>query len=69
MAGWWSSGLVPLLGGTDRAIIVEGLDEPPRYYLQHGFGCQCHDREKPHHYRRHGRAAIGWPAENGMAAP
>jgi DNA repair photolyase len=48
---------------TDRAIIVEGLDEPPRYYLQHGHGFQCHDRSKPHHYRRHGRAEIGWPDE------
>ncbi|MFI5812631.1 radical SAM protein [Streptomyces sp. NPDC051643] len=45
---------------TDRAIIVEGLDEEPRYHLQHGFGYQCHDRAKPHHYRRHGRADIGW---------
>jgi DNA repair photolyase len=47
---------------TDRAIIVEGLDEQPRYYLQHGFGYQCHDRAKPHHHRRHGRADIGWPS-------
>ncbi|WP_151481857.1 radical SAM protein [Streptomyces albicerus] len=47
---------------TDRAIIVEGLDEQPRYYLQHGFGYQCHDRAKPHHHRRHGRADIGWSA-------
>jgi len=45
---------------TDRAIIVEGLDEPPRYFLQHGFGYQVHDRTKPHHHRRHGRADIGW---------
>ncbi|WP_369391133.1 radical SAM protein [Streptomyces sp. CG1] len=45
---------------TDRSIIVEGLDEEPRYYLQHGFGYQCHDRAKPHRYRRHGRADIGW---------
>ncbi|MBL1099508.1 radical SAM protein [Streptomyces sp. 205] len=50
---------------TDRAIVVEGLDEPPRYYLQHGFGYQCHDRAKPHHYRQHGRAPIGWLAEDG----
>ncbi|MFD8965093.1 radical SAM protein [Streptomyces sp. NPDC059568] len=50
---------------NDRAIVVEGLDEPPRYFLQHGFGYQCHDRTKPHHYRRHGRAPIGWAAENG----
>ncbi|MFI6695503.1 radical SAM protein [Streptomyces sp. NPDC050433] len=50
---------------NDRAIVVEGLDEPPRYYLQHGFGYQCHDRTKPHHRRRHGRAPIGWTAENG----
>ncbi|GAA2842192.1 radical SAM protein [Kitasatospora aburaviensis] len=47
---------------TERAIIVEGLNEPPRYFLQHGYGYQCHDREKPHHHRRHGRADIGWPA-------
>ncbi|WP_247704101.1 hypothetical protein [Streptomyces sp. RK76] len=44
---------------------MEGLDEPPRYYLQHGFGYQCHDRSKPHHYRQHGRALIGWEAEDG----
>ncbi|MFI5534144.1 radical SAM protein [Kitasatospora sp. NPDC051853] len=47
---------------TERAIIVEGLDEPLRYSLQHGFGYQVHDRTKPHHPRRHGRADIGWPA-------
>lgn len=46
---------------TERAIIVEGLDEPPRYFLQHTHGYQVHDRAKPHHYRRHGRADIGWP--------
>ncbi|WP_329176410.1 radical SAM protein [Streptomyces sp. NBC_01477] len=53
----------------ERAIIVEGLDEPPRYFLQHGYGFQCHDRSKPHHHRLHGRAPIGWPgpAENGTA--
>ncbi|MFB7512862.1 radical SAM protein [Streptomyces sp. NPDC056144] len=50
---------------NERAIVVEGLDEPPRYYLQHGFGYQCHDRTKPHHHRQHGRAPIGWKAENG----
>lgn len=50
---------------NDRAIVVEGLDEPPRYYLQHGFGYQCHDRAKPHHFRQHGRAPIGWKAEDG----
>ncbi|MFB7741896.1 radical SAM protein [Streptomyces sp. NPDC056132] len=50
---------------TDRAIVVEGLDEPPRYYLQHGFGYQCQDRDKPHHHRQHGRAPIGWPAQDG----
>ncbi|MFJ4686218.1 radical SAM protein [Streptomyces sp. NPDC088789] len=53
---------------TGRAIVVEGLDEPPRYHLQHGFGYQCHDRAKPHHYRRHGRAEIGWTAEDGPPA-
>ncbi|MEV7394778.1 radical SAM protein [Streptomyces sp. NPDC091215] len=54
---------------NDRAIVVEGLDEPPRYFLQHGFGYQCHDREKPHFHRQHGRAPIGWEAENGPDAP
>jgi hypothetical protein len=55
----------------ERAIIVEGLDEPPRYFLQHGYGFQCHDRSRPHLHRRHGRAPIGWPApaENGPATP
>ncbi|MET9914365.1 hypothetical protein ABZZ74_48030 [Streptomyces sp. NPDC006476] len=33
---------------NDRAIVVEQLDEPPRYYLQHGFGYQCHDRIRRH---------------------
>ncbi|MFJ8599419.1 radical SAM protein [Streptomyces shenzhenensis] len=50
---------------NDRAIVVEGLDEPPRYFLQHGFGFQCHAREHPHLYRQHGRAPVGWEAENG----
>ncbi|MFF5209258.1 hypothetical protein [Streptosporangium sp. NPDC000396] len=46
---------------TERAIIVEGLDEPPRSFLQHTHGHQIRDRGKPHHYRRHGRADIGRP--------
>ncbi|MFF0742119.1 radical SAM protein [Streptomyces sp. NPDC004111] len=50
---------------TQRAIIVEGLDTPPRYFLQHLYGYQCHDRAKPHLFRQHGRAPIGWSAENG----
>jgi DNA repair photolyase len=54
---------------NDRAIVVEGLDEPPRYFLQHGFGYQCHDRAKPHLHRQHGRAPIGWEAENGTTTP
>lgn len=53
----------------DRAIIVEGLDEPPRHSLQHGYGYQCHDRAKPHHHRQHGRAPIGGKAENGTPTP
>lgn len=53
---------------TDRAIVVEGLDEPPRYYLQHGYGYQCHDHAKPHHHRRHGRADIGWPTREDSAS-
>ncbi|MGW2038686.1 radical SAM protein [Streptomyces virginiae] len=45
---------------TDRAIITEGLDEQPRYFMQHGYGFQVHDRAHPHRERRHGRAEIGW---------
>ncbi|GAA2439680.1 radical SAM protein [Streptomyces glaucus] len=52
---------------TDRAIITEGLDEQPRYYLQHGYGFQVHDRSHPHRPRRHGRAEIGW--EEGTSRP
>ncbi|MBT2613641.1 radical SAM protein [Streptomyces sp. ISL-87] len=45
---------------TERAIITEGLAEHPRYFLQHGYGFQVHDRAHPHRPRRHGRAEIGW---------
>ncbi|MGC0334913.1 hypothetical protein RKD23_007990 [Streptomyces sp. SAI-170] len=62
-------GAVGAVEVTDRAIVVEGLDEPPRYFLQHGFGFQCHDRSKPHYYRQHGRAPIGWEAEDGPDTP
>lgn len=48
---------------TNRAIIVEGLDEPPRYFMQHGFAYQVHDRAKPHRHRRHGRAETGWTGD------
>ena len=41
---------------NDRAIVVRGLDEQRRYYLQHSLGYQVHDADKPHHYARHGRA-------------
>jgi DNA repair photolyase len=49
---------VPVIG--ERAIIVEGLDEQRRYLMQHTFGYQVHDANKPHRYRRHGRAEMGW---------
>ncbi|MFC4859207.1 radical SAM protein [Actinophytocola glycyrrhizae] len=51
---------------NDRAVVVEGLDEPPRYFMQHGLGYQVHDVSKPHHQRQHGRADIGWPAADTM---
>lgn len=41
---------------TNRAIIVKGLDEERRYFMQHTLGYQVHDADKPHHYNRHGRA-------------
>lgn len=57
------------LGGSlvdinDRAVVVAGLDEPPRYLTQHTLGFQAHDVAKPHHYRRHGRVDVGWPASD-----
>ncbi|MEV8637597.1 hypothetical protein AB0395_38735 [Streptosporangium sp. NPDC051023] len=55
-------GAVGAVEVTERAIMVEGLNEPPRYFLQHTHGYQVHDRAHPHHHRRHGRADIGWPA-------
>ncbi|MFP9435478.1 hypothetical protein [Pectobacterium brasiliense] len=45
---------------TEKAIIVKGLDEQNRYFLQHTFQYQVHDAEKPHYYRYHGRAETGW---------
>lgn len=45
---------------TDRAIVVSGLDEPPRYFMQHTLGYQVHDVTKPHRRHQHGRADIGW---------
>ncbi|WP_280267929.1 radical SAM protein [Nocardia wallacei] len=50
-----------LIGVDDRAAVVVGLDEQRRYFLQHGYGYQVHDIDKPHHDRRHGRADLGWP--------
>jgi DNA repair photolyase len=44
----------------DRAVVVAGLDEPSRYFMQHGLGFQVHDVTKPHHPHQHGRAGIGW---------
>ncbi|MDO9346974.1 radical SAM protein [Pseudomonas sp. JDS08PS003] len=41
---------------TERSIIVRGLDEQRRYFMQHTLGYQVHDADKPHHYDRHGRA-------------
>lgn len=48
---------------TERAAIVAGLDEQPRYFLQHGLGFQVHDQRHPHHVRLHGRADVGWEQE------
>ncbi|MGV9673895.1 radical SAM protein [Nocardia sp. NPDC003482] len=47
---------------NDRAIVTTGLDEQPRYLMQHSLGYQVHDVTKPHHLHRHGRAEIGWPS-------
>ena len=45
---------------SDRAVVVHGLDEQPRYHLQHALAFQIHDARHPHRPRRHGRAEIGW---------
>lgn len=50
-----------LIEVNDRAVVVAGLDEQRRYYMQHGHGYQVHDIDKPHHHQRHGRADLGWP--------
>lgn len=52
---------------TDRAAILAGLDEQPRYFLQHGLGFQIHDQRHPHRHRLHGRADIGWNTEEDTA--
>lgn len=56
---------VQRLGGnmleiTNRAVIVEGLPEGRRNFLQHNLGYQVNDIKRPHHIGRHGRADIGW---------
>lgn len=48
---------------SERAAIIAGLDEQPRYFLQHGLGFQVHDQRHPHRQRRHGRADFGWKSE------
>lgn len=45
---------------SSRAVVIQGFNEQQRYYMQHAFGYQFHDVEKPHYYARHGRAEIGW---------
>ncbi|MCY3812366.1 MAG: radical SAM protein [Gammaproteobacteria bacterium] len=45
-----------------NSIKTVGLDEPPRYFLQHALRFQIHDERYPHKSRRHGRADIGWPS-------
>ncbi|MGH3866832.1 MAG: radical SAM protein [Pseudonocardiaceae bacterium] len=50
-----------LIAITERAVMVEGLSEQPRYLMQHTLGYQVHDVTKPHHSHQHGRADLGWP--------
>ncbi|MER7009917.1 hypothetical protein ABT324_00615 [Saccharopolyspora sp. NPDC000359] len=45
---------------TERAAILAGLEEPARLFAQNTLGFQMHDEKRPHKYRRHGRADIGW---------
>lgn len=48
---------------TDRAVLVSGLDEQRRYFIQHKFNYQVHDKKYPHKFGRHGRADIGWESQ------
>ncbi|MGY0497074.1 radical SAM protein [Nocardia sp. FBN12] len=45
---------------TDRAVLVKGLPEGRRNFLQHNLHYQVNDIRRPHHIGRHGRADIGW---------
>lgn len=58
-----------LIAVNDRAVVVAGLDEQPRYLIQHTLGYQVHDIAKPHHRHQHGRADIGWPAATATEDP
>lgn len=49
---------------NERAAVLRGLDEPPRYFLQHALGFQMHDERHPHRYQLHGRADIGWAGDS-----
>ncbi|MGI8307797.1 radical SAM protein [Saccharopolyspora hattusasensis] len=49
---------------TERAAVLRGLDEQPRYYLQHALGFQMHDQRHPHRLQLHGRADTGWADRN-----
>lgn len=46
---------------NDRAVVVSGISDSMRNMMQHRLGYQVHDVAKPHLYRQHGRANIGWP--------
>jgi len=45
---------------NDRAVVVTGIADSMRNMMQHRLGYQVHDANKPHLYRQHGRASIGW---------
>lgn len=45
---------------TPRSVVLDGFNEQQRYFMQHAFAFQFHDVTKPHQFRRHGRAEIGW---------
>lgn len=49
---------------SERAAVLRGLDEQPRYFLQHALGFQVHDERHPHRHQLHGRADIGWAEQN-----
>ena len=40
---------------SDRAVVLSGYSEQPRYFMQHALAFQVHDVAHPHYAGHHGR--------------